>query len=307
MKAVILAGGFGTRLRPLTNSIPKPLVPLVGKPLVMHIIDKLPSCVDQVLMAVNYRRDDLQDYFDTHDVGVEVTLVDESVPLGTGGALRNLSAYIDDTFLMFNGDVVCSLELMPFFRYHQKKGGMASLSLWEVEDPRAYGVVDFQPDGRIAQFQEKPLPGEELSHLINAGIYVFEPEIIDHIKDGPVSLEREVFPYILTKGMYGYRFSGFWVDCGTRPSYLQAQKHLLEQVGTSYSISPSSITKGVEFGQNVYVGDNSILGLGTRIENSVVMQDSLIGANSQIRNSIIGPGEIIKEGSFIYDEIIKSI
>lgn len=307
MKAVILAGGFGTRLKPLTNSIPKPLVPLVGKPMVMHIIDRLPASVDQVLMAVNYRRDDLQDYFDTHDVGVEVTLVDEPVPLGTGGALRNLRAHIDDTFLMFNGDLVSSLELMPFFHHHQKMGGIATLSLWEVENPCAYGVVDFRSDGRIVQFQEKPTPGEEVSSLINAGAYVFEPEIFSYIKEGQVSLEREVFPFILDKGMYGYRFSGFWADCGTRSSYLEAQRHILQQAGLSFFISPSSLNKGAISGHNVYVGGGSFIGEDVKIENSAVMQDSHIGANSEIRNSIIGPGEIIKEGSFIYDEIVKSI
>ncbi|MFA7342576.1 MAG: nucleotidyltransferase family protein, partial [Candidatus Methanomethylophilaceae archaeon] len=165
MKAVILAGGFGTRLRPLTNYIAKPLIPLLGMPLVMHIIDSMPSSVDHVIMAVNYRKQDLEDYFQTHDVGVEVTMVEESEPLGTGGALRNLQDHIDDTFLMFNGDVVCSLDQLSMLRHHESKGGMATISLWQVEDPRAFGVVELQQDGRITQFQEKPAPGEEVSNL----------------------------------------------------------------------------------------------------------------------------------------------
>ena len=307
MKAVILAGGFGTRLRPLTNHIAKPLVPLLGKPLVMHIIDSMPSSVDQVIMAVNYRRDDLDYYFQTHDVGVEVTMVDEAVPLGTGGALRNLRDHIDGTFLMFNGDVVCSLDQLSMLRYHHDKGGIATISLWEVEDPRAFGVVDLQPDGRITQFQEKPAPGEEVSNLINAGAYVFDPEIIDFIPEGHVSLEREVFPRILGDGMYGYRFQGYWVDCGTRESYLRAQSLLLtKKHGKTRMCHPSARVQGAELGGNVYI-DDAMVSPGAKVENSVVMEGARIGSGCEVRNSIIGPGQIIIDGTSVYDDIVCSI
>jgi mannose-1-phosphate guanylyltransferase len=298
MKAVILAGGFGTRLRPLTNRIPKPLVPLLGKPLVMHIIDRLPSCVDEVIMAVNYRRDDLEEYFQTHDTGVDVTLVDESVPLGTGGALRNLRQHIDDTFLMFNGDVVSSLDFMSLRRFHEQKGGIATLSLWEVDDPQ---------DGRIALFQEKPAPGEEVSKLINAGVYIFEPEIVQYIPEGHVSLEREVFPHVLDRGMYGHLFQGFWVDCGTRVSYLRAQQALLHTVhGVSrMCVSPSTV-HSTELGENVFIDAATVLD-GTWVENSAILSGVTVGRGCRIRNSIIGPGENIKDDADIYDEIVCSI
>ena len=141
MNALILAGGLGTRLRPLTNYLPKPLIPLVGKPLVMHIIDSLPKEVDSVILAVSYMRDKLEEYFKENDVGRTIILVSEEEPLGTGGAIKNVSRYLDDTFIVMNGDVVCSLDISDMLKFHKTHGGIGSMSLWTVDDPSAFGVV----------------------------------------------------------------------------------------------------------------------------------------------------------------------
>ena len=194
MKALILAGGLGTRLRPLTYHIPKPLVPLVGKPLVCHIIDSLPEEVDSVILAVSYMKDDLDRYFHEHDVGRQIILVSEDEPLGTGGAIKNVSRYLDETFLAFNGDVVSSINTKRMLEFHRKRHGIGTIALWEVDDPTAFGVVALGNNGSITKFQEKPKREEAVSNRINAGTYVFEPDILDDIPAGPVSIERQVFP-----------------------------------------------------------------------------------------------------------------
>ncbi len=153
MKALILAGGLGTRLRPLTYSMPKPLIPLLGKPLVRYIIDALPAQVDTVILAVSYMKDALEDYFKSVDLGRKIILVNETEPLGTGGAIRNVSEHLDGTFFAFNGDIVSSLDLKALLRFHREKGGIATLSLWQVEDPSPFGVVKLNGEGRILDFQ----------------------------------------------------------------------------------------------------------------------------------------------------------
>ena len=155
MKALILAGGLGTRLRPLTYGMPKPLVPLLGKPLISHIIDPLPSEVDTVILAVSYMKDALEEYFRVHDVGRKVILVNEDQPLGTGGAVKNVSRYLDGPFIAFNGDVVCSIDLNDMVRYHRSHGGIGTMSLWQVEDPSPLWRGGQGRDG-----QDHRVPGE---------------------------------------------------------------------------------------------------------------------------------------------------
>lgn len=168
----------------------------------MHIIDSLPKEVDSVILAVSYMRDKLEEYFKENDVGRTIILVSEEEPLGTGGAIKNVSRYLDDTFIVMNGDVVCSLDISDMLKFHKTHGGIGSMSLWTVDDPSAFGVVGCK-DSKIMTFQEKPKREEALSNLINAGTYIFEKEIFDYIPDGVVSIEKQVFPKILDKGMYG--------------------------------------------------------------------------------------------------------
>jgi len=318
MKAAILAGGFGTRLRPLTDRIPKPLVPLLGKPLVTHIIDSLPPQVDTVLLAVNYMRDALDRYFSDLDLRLEVILVEEKRPLGTGGAIKNLSHHLDDTFIAFNGDIISSIDLGELVRFHESKGGIGTLSLWRVDDPSAFGVVNLDDSGRITRFQEKPSPADARSDLINAGVYVFEPEILDHVGEGQVSMEREVFPRMLQEGLYGYRFQGHWVDCGTRENLLLAQRTLLEREGET--MEACQLTKGTHLiapnhlrgarledcslGPYVSADPGVEVRPGAVVSNTLLLPGCRVGRDARVSDSIIGPSAVVEEGMSVRGQIL---
>jgi mannose-1-phosphate guanylyltransferase len=317
MKAVILAGGLGTRLRPLTYSIPKSLVPLAGKPLVRRIIDGLPSSVDTVILAVSYMKEALEDYFRVEPCGRKVVLVNESAPMGTGGALKNVAQFIDGTFIAVNGDCVSSLDIKAMVRAHRENVGLGTLALWQVEDPTAFGVVNMERDMRITDFQEKPSLAEAKSNLINAGIYVFEPEILDYIGKGQVSIEREVFPRIMEYGLFGHLFQGFWVDCGTLKNTLVAQRVMLDKdnppAPTSLDcalIPPNLIQsmelKGCHIGPNVCIEPDVSIGAGTHIENALIMKGAQIGANCKVSGSIIGPGIKVNDDGSALDVILAN-
>jgi mannose-1-phosphate guanylyltransferase len=318
MKAVILAGGLGTRLRPLTYTIPKALVPLCGKPLISHIVDAMPSWVDTVLIAVNYKKDALESYFEELTLPRKIILIEESTPLGTGGAIKNVSDHLDDTFVAFNGDVLSSIDMGSMVRFHRSSGGIGTISLWEVSDPSAFGVVALESDNRIRTFQEKPVKGEELSNLINAGVYVFEPDILENIEEGAVSLERQVFPRVLDRGIYGYKFEGYWADCGTRESFLRAQRILMDMgrhmtsvnsLIDSCTVASPNYLEGV-IGRNCSIGpyvsaqDGVILGEGCVVSNSILMEGAIVGPNSIVKGSIVGPRSEIGPGEKIIDSIL---
>ncbi|HTY47331.1 MAG TPA: NDP-sugar synthase [Methanomassiliicoccales archaeon] len=310
MKAVILAGGLGTRLRPLTYTIPKSLVPVAGKPLVTRIIDSLPASVDTVVLAVSYMRDALEDYFVTNPPGRKVVLVNETSPLGTGGALKNVREHLDESFIALNGDCLSSLDLKQMVRAHRENGGIGTVALWKVDDPSAFGVVEMDASNRIFSFQEKPKREEARSNLINAGVYVFEPEILDFIGKGVVSLEREVFPRVLEYGLLGHRFEGYWVDCGTRESLLKAQGIMLAHEGhkvsgctvdPSASISPPDLLRGCKVGScnlgpNVVAEEGVQVLDGAAVSNALLMRGAIIGKGAVVRDSIIGPGKQLVEG-----------
>jgi mannose-1-phosphate guanylyltransferase len=317
MKAVILAGGLGTRLRPLTYSIPKPLVPLAGKPLVRRIIDNLPSSVDTVVLAVSYMRQALEDHFRVEPCGRKVILVNESTPMGTGGAVKNVSQYIDGTFIVVNGDCVSSLDIKAMVKGHRENGGLGTIAVWQVEDPSAFGVVKLERDARISDFQEKPSLAEAKSNLINAGVYVFEPEILDYIGKGQVSLEREVFPRVIEYGLYGHLFQGFWVDCGTLKNTLTAQRAMLDKESPSApanldcTLTPPNLIqsremKGCRIGPNVCIEADVHIGMETRVDNSLIMKGAHVGANCTVSGSIIGPGFKINDGESVIDVILAN-
>lgn len=320
MKAVILAGGLGTRLRPLTYTVPKALVPLCGKPLISHIVDALPPWIDTVLIAVNYMKDALESYFESLKLPREVILVEELDPLGTGGALKNVGGHLDDTFVAFNGDIVSSIDLDAMMRFHRSSGGIGTVALWEVEDPSAFGVVAMGENSRISTFQEKPPRGRALSNLVNAGVYVFEPDILDQIGSGNVSLERQIFPKVLDRGLFGYRFEGFWVDCGTRENFLRAQRILMnggrrmmsntELIGASKVIGPNYLD-GVRcvdcrIGPYVSAHKGVVMGEGCEVSDSILMEGATLGPNSTVKGSIVGPGVTVGPNESAIDSILTS-
>ena len=319
MKAVLLVGGLGTRLRPLTYRIPKPLVPVMGKPLIMHAVDSLPDEVDEVIIPVGYKKEAMQDYLEKNRPKRKITLVDEPQPLGTGGAVKNVEEYIDGPFMVLNGDMISSLDLNGFLRFHREKGGIASISLWQVEDPSPFGVALLDEENRITRFQEKPKREDAFSDWINAGAYALEYEVLDYIGEGFVSMEREVFPKLLDRGMYGLKFDGHWIDCGTRENLLGAFNILM---GTAGSVSPEAVTEGAvinhpvvvekgaviagaTIGPNSYISERAVVGPLSDVQGSVIYSDARIGSKCKIRDSIIDEGVTLPDAAEIVSKIMS--
>ncbi|MBN2566610.1 nucleotidyltransferase family protein [Candidatus Woesearchaeota archaeon] len=223
-KALVLAGGKGTRLKPITHEIPKPLVPLHDKPIVEHVIDLFRKYgVKEVIFAIGYKGEKIRDYFgDGRRFGMRFTYVDEKEPLGTAGCLRLAKKHLDRTFIMCNADELKNIDLHDMFMFHKRNRGLATDALTTVEDPSMYGVARLKGN-QILEFIEKPKRGTAPSNLINAGLYILEPEVIDYVPKGMASLERDVFPVLAKEGrLYGYAFDGQWFDTGTMERYERA-------------------------------------------------------------------------------------
>ena len=319
VKAVVLAGGFGTRLRPLTNIIPKPLVPIAGVPLLQRIINTLPPSVEEVIVAAGYRGHDIEKYFSENAQNAPVVVVTEHKPLGTAGALWNLRNSIDSTFLVLNGDVVNSLSLADMVAFHRSRNAVATISLWEVEDPTAFGVVRLSDGSAIAEFREKPSREEAFSNLINAGTYVMEPGIFEHMNHEHFSLEREIFPKLTDGQLHGFRFEGYWIDCGSREMFLNAQQLLINSEGLGIeksakmdgcslnrpvAVEKGARLKGVRLGPNVYVEKGAVIEEGSVIENSAVLSNASIGRNCRITGSIVCPGAVLEDSTVSDNQII---
>jgi len=321
VKAVLLVGGMGTRLRPLTYRIPKPLVPVMGKPLIMHVIDSLPKEVDEVIIPMGYKKKTMEEYLLKHRPRRKITLVDEPEPMGTGGAVKNVEDYIDGQFLVINGDSISSLDIAKFIEFHRGKKAFATISLWPVEDPTPYGVVDLDADKRIRRFQEKPKREEAFSNLINAGAYALEHEVLDYIGKGFVSMEREVFPKILDKGMYGMEFDGYWIDCGRREDLLKAFWTLMGDDASRISrncvlegavlrrplaVDDGAVVAGATIGPHAYISERAVVGLRATVERSIILEDAHVGANCRIVDSIVDAGVTVPEGSEVVAEIVSN-
>lgn len=321
MEAVILAGGLGTRLRPLTYTTPKPLLPIMNVPMVERLIKILPQDVDKIVLAVNYMYDRLKAHFREHDLGREVVVVEEKEPLGTGGAIQNVEGYLHDTFLVFNGDVISSLDINALRNFHYEKKGIGTISMWEVAEPTRFGIIGTDEDSRITRFLEKPKPEQIFSNWINAGVYVLEPEILNLIEPlTKTSIEREIFPPLAAEGrLFGFKFYGYWVDAGTPEAYIRSHQILLDEkkselkkLSKDMDINSKALIKQpVLFGNNcscaknsevgpyVCLGDNVNVLEGTKIKNSVILGNTTIGRNNNLVNCIIGYGCKIEENVHI--------
>ncbi|MBN3036990.1 MAG: NTP transferase domain-containing protein [Candidatus Diapherotrites archaeon] len=222
--AFILAGGRGERLKPLTDKTPKPLLPVAGKPMLVHIIEWLAgNGIERVILGVGYRKDEVKKFFDGKDFGVEVLFSEEDEPLGTGGCLVPAKHLLNETFVMMNGDVLTNFSLRDMVLFHKKQGASVTIALKEVDDPTRFGVAELE-GSMITRFIEKPTPEEAPSHLINAGVYVVEPAVLDGVVNMPCSIERDVFPGVASRGgLYGYIISSPWIDIGTYESLKAAE------------------------------------------------------------------------------------
>jgi mannose-1-phosphate guanylyltransferase len=321
VKAVLLVGGLGTRLRPLTYRIPKPLIPVMGKPLIMHVIDSMPAEIDEIIIPMSYKKEMMEEYLLKNRLKRRITLVDEPEPMGTGGAVKNVEKHIDGQFLVINGDSISSLDVAKFIKFHRQKKAFASISLWPVDDPTPYGIVDLAKNDRIRRFQEKPKKEEAFSNLINAGAYALEYESLDYIGDGFVSMERDVFPKILDKGMYGMQFDGYWIDCGRRENLLEAfwtlmgkdirdvdKKCVLEgaELRAPVVVRRDAVIAGATIGPHAYISERAVIGIRSRVERSVILEDARIGSRCRIVDSIIDAGVTVPDGSAVESAILSN-
>ena len=232
MQALILAGGEGTRLRPLTTTIPKPVVPLAGQPFISFMIEWLRRHgVDDVILGCGFMADGVREVLgDGESLGIRLRYIEEPEPLGTGGALKFAEELLDERFFMLNGDVLTDIDLTQELAQHEQTGALATLALYPVDDPSAYGLVRRNRDMSVKQFLEKPSPEEIDTNLINAGAYILERDVLDVMAPAgtSISIERDVFPKLVGNGLYGYESHGYWMDIGTPQRYLQATFDILE-------------------------------------------------------------------------------
>jgi len=305
MEAIILAGGFGTRLRPLTYSRAKSLLPILNKPMITYIIDSFPPEVDKLILAVNYRKKQIEKFFNNNEYGIEIIVNDEPKPLGTGGAVKFAEEHITGEFLVLNSDVICSLNLKDMINFHKKNNSNATISLWPVENVSEFGVADVNDDGKIVGFVEKPRPEDAPSNFINAGAYFLSPDVFKYIDTGRlVSMEKEIFPQIIddTDSFYGYKFNGYWMDIGRISSYLEINRFLLDNKKMDNIIGNNSNIKGMV--NKCSIGDNTVISENTKINSSIIYDNVKIKKGCIINNCVIGENVIIKDGSNLKNTVV---
>jgi len=296
VRAVVLVGGFGTRLRPLTSDLPKQMLPIVDRPMIEHVVGHLAAHgVEEVVLSLGFLPDAFLDtYPDGRCAGIPLHYAVEPEPLDTAGAIRFAAedAGIDEAFLVLNGDVLTDLAVDELIGFHRASGAEATVSLTPVDDPSRYGVVPTDADGRVTGFVEKPPAGAAPCNWINAGTYVFEPSAIDRIEPGRrVSVEREVFPAMADEGvLYGLRSEAYWVDTGTPETYLGVQLDLLDGVrgpARSGVDDAAEIHPGATVRRSV-IGPGAVVAEGSRVCDSVVMAGSRIGEGAVVDGSLVG-------------------
>ncbi|MDX6698177.1 MAG: mannose-phosphate guanylyltransferase [Solirubrobacteraceae bacterium] len=297
MQAVILVGGEGTRLRPLTSTVPKPVVPLVDRPFIAYMLEWLRTHgVDDVVMSCGFLAAGVHNVLgDGSAYGIRLRYVEEPEPLGTGGAVKFAESLLDERFLMLNGDILTDLDLSAQIAQHEARGARGTLALIPVEDPSAYGLVRTEPDGAVREFLEKPGPDQIDTNLISAGAYVLEREVLSLIDpDRPVSIEREIFPRLVGDGLYAYAGEGYWLDIGTPERYLQGTRDIVEgRVHTEVveRIAPSArVADDATIGPLAVLGPDVVVGPGSEVDRAVVLRGSQIGAGSRVCDSIVAAG-----------------
>ena len=302
MRAVVLVGGFGTRLRPLTDTTPKQLLTVAHRPMIEHAVDHLARHgVTEVVLSVGFRPDAFEvAYPDGRCAGVPARYAVEPEPLDTAGAIGFAArdAGIDDTFLACNGDVLTDLDIGALVDSHRATGAAATIALTRVDDPSRYGVVPTDHDGRVLGFFEKPPPGQTPTNLVNAGTYVLEPSVLDRIPVGrPASVERQVFPAMAVDGtLFAMAFDSYWVDVGTPATYLAAN---LRMVRPSGGIHPEATVDPTAQVSGSVVGPRATVALGASVNASLVLDGATVGENARVEGSIVGPGANITAGACV--------
>jgi mannose-1-phosphate guanylyltransferase len=324
MQALILAGGEGTRLRPITSTMAKPVVPLANRPHLELMITWLVSHgVDEVILSCGFLADGVRRVLGAgEDLGVPIRYVEEPTPLGTGGALRFAGDLLAERFFMLNGDVLTDIDLTAQLAQHEQTGARATIALIGVDDPSAYGLVRRNPDLSVSEFLEKPSPDQIDTNLINAGAYILDRGVLEQMPPpgSNISIERDVFPNLVGRGLFGFAADGYWIDIGTPDRYLQGTFDILEgnvrtDVGAALegargvladgarvdgrAVAPVLIAEGSTVAATATVGGRAVLGRnvsigpGSHIEDAVLLDGVTVGSSTRIRSSIIGPSVTI--------------
>jgi len=331
MKAVIMAGGEGTRLRPLTSNQPKPMMPLANRPMMEHIVRLLRDHgFEDIVVTVAFLANAIRTYFgDGSEFGVRMVYATEESPLGTAGSVRNAMDELDDRFLVISGDVLTDLDLSAAVRFHEERGALATIALKAMENPLEFGIVITNPDGSIERFLEKPTWGQVFSDTINTGVYVCEPEIFDYIPGGTqVDFSAEVFPQLLADGkpLFGYVSEGYWEDVGTLEAYVKAHQDVLDGkvevdvagfrledgvwLGEGVEIDPNAriegpcligdytrVEAGAELREYTVLGSNVRVGADAFLHRSVVHDNVYLGPAVRLRGSVIGRSSDLRQGA----------
>ncbi|MFC4608796.1 sugar phosphate nucleotidyltransferase [Streptomyces maoxianensis] len=309
-EAILLVGGKGTRLRPLTVNTPKPMVPAAGVPFLTHQLARARAAgVEHIVLATSYLAEVFEPYFgDGSAFGLHLEYVTEEEPLGTGGAIRNVASRLrsgpEDPVLIFNGDILTGLDIEALVTTHRSSGADVSLHLTKVEDPRAFGLVPTDQSGRVTAFLEKPQTPEEIvTDQINAGAYVFRRSVIDTIPAGrPVSVERETFPDLLSSGAHlqGMVDSTYWLDLGTPQAFVRGSADLVTgrapspavpgRRGERLVLPSASVAPDAKLTGGTVIGANAVIAEGTRIAGSAVLDGAIVEEGAVISSSLIGAG-----------------
>ena len=337
MKAVVMAGGEGTRLRPLTSNQPKPMVPIVGKPCMEHIIELLKAHgFEDVIVTVAFLPQSIRSYFGNGEsIGANIEYSVEESPAGTAGSVRLASDYLDDTFIVISGDALCDFDLTRLVEFHKEKGSAATLALKSVENPLEFGIVVTDSDGRVERFLEKPSWSQVFSDTINTGVYVIEPEVLSHVPtDRPYDFSKELFPLLLEMGrpLYGYVVEGYWQDIGNLEQYRQANFDALDRrvrldipgvrlrgnvfLGEGVEIDdieriegPAYLGNYCRIGADATVGPYSVLSSSVTLRDrartvaSVIDASTHIGRSALIENAIIGRSCDIRSHVRIHEDV----
>ncbi len=327
MKAIIMAGGEGTRLRPLTCTMPKPMAHVMNKPIMEHIINLLKKYdITDIGVTLMYMPEEIKEHFGNGEkFGVNISYFCEKEPLGTAGSVKATAEFIDDDFLVISGDALCDIDLNECINYHKEKQSCATLVLKSMEVPLPYGVVVTNAEGRIIRFLEKPMWSQVFSDTVNTGIYILSPSVLDMIDTTPCDFSKDVFPGLLSEGkpIYGFLTDGYWCDIGDLDAYRHCHYDILDhKLNIETSSDEYKIEEGAKIGKNVLIGRGSVIKKGANIDSysvigenvtvypgasikrSIIYDGCVIGHNTEIRGAVICKKSIIKQGGAVYEQCI---
>jgi NDP-sugar pyrophosphorylase family protein len=302
VKAIVLAGGEGTRLRPLTYTTPKPLLPIVNRPFLEHQLSWLAGHgVTEVVLSLGYRSDAFAGR-SFCDLPLQVAV--EPEPLGTAGAIRFAAEVggVTSRFLVCNGDVLTDLDVSALVRFHGQRDAEATIALTRVDDPSAFGVVPTDDEGRVLRFVEKPPPGEAPTDWINAGTYVLEPSVLDDIPAGrAVSIERETFPGLLARHgrLFALPSPAYWLDIGTPAKYLEANADRLDRSGGGSLVGPGATVAPGAVVDGSVLGAGAVVEAGAKVLRSVLFDGARVGAGAEVTDSVLGAGAHVEAGAAV--------